>query len=451
MSLLIRTAYYNGYHSIKEMSKDFDIMPFEYDSDFFSQNSALLKILVRECPQYETLLTATFYAPWDAPITKGNPQRFSLPRCLVQPYFCYCPTCLQSENLTIFQDLKTTTCPIHNLKIICNCPQCGIREYWQSANLRQCKCGFLRSTAIPEEMEFFSKGVVDIFDREFLLNFKHLSWMIDSCETLWAERKSPFNCLSFRVKNELHLHLIRMATEQLLRYPGFTLHMHLAPWAVLGGSWYPLIHHYIYTHFSACDLCDPLECCSSISLTAKELIACIERQDQLDMKKILKNNFIRQPQHNCEHYYRTSTTPICELIKQLNSTTSNSIIKKSTLLPDNLINIEETCALLNLCKTTLRALIKKGAIKTEKSNKSQNTQRKILIDKPSAIDFQKKYILIVEISAILKITTKETFELTKYLNIAPSTFSHPPYIFARSDIENAMERLQTEIRKRHPC
>ena len=351
MSLLIRTAYYNGYNSTKEMCKAFKIIPFQHDSEYFSQNSVILKMLARECPQYEMLLTDTFYAHWDASITRGGPKRFSLPRCLVQPYFCYCPACLQSEILTVFQDLKTTTCPIHNLKIICNCPQCGTREFWQNANLRQCKCGFLRSAAIPEEMELFSKGAQDIFDREYFFNFKHLIWMIDSCEILWNERKSPFNHTSFGVKNELHIHLVRMVTEQLLRYPGFTLKMHLAPWAVLGGNWYPLIHHLIYTHFSPCDLCDPPECCSSISLTAKELSVCIERQEQLNMVKILKKNFIKQTQNNGENHYHTSTTPICELIKQLNFTTSHSIIK-NPLRPDGLINIEEACALLRLSKPT---------------------------------------------------------------------------------------------------
>lgn len=448
MSLLIRTAYYNGYNSIKELCKNTNIIPFQSDSDFFSQRSAMLELLTRECPKYKVLLTSTFYAPWDQPYTNGDSKRFSLPRCLVQPYFCYCPACLQSENLTVFQDLRITTCPIHNAKIICNCPECGIREFWQNANLHHCKCGFLRSSAAAEEIKFFSERILDIFDRKYLSNLKHLTWMIESCDTLWNERKLPSNRTLFGVKDELHAHFIRMTEEQLFRYPGFTLKMHLAPWAALGSNWYTIIHRLIEKHFPTRALCDPAECCSSISLTTKELRTSLERQDQLNMMRVIRENFIRIPQANQENLYRASSTPICQLIKQLNSTNNYLAIK--SIREDDFINIQEACTLLKCRETNLRKLIKKGKIKTVSKGNTDCTRRAILINKLSAVKFQQKHILLSEICATLKTLPPATFRLIKRLKIAPMISPHPPYIFARSDIQNAMERLKAEIKESIP-
>ncbi|MGL6242795.1 hypothetical protein [Pseudomonas sp.] len=444
MSLLIRTAHYNGYDSIKELCQIANIIPFQNDSEFFSQNSAMLALLIRECPQYEALLTSTFYAPWDATFTSGDYKHFNLPRCLVQPYFCYCPACLQSENLTVFQDLKITTCPIHKLKIICNCPQCGIREYWQNANLRQCKCGFLRNSAASEEVEFFSKEMLDIFDRESCLHLKHLSWMIDSCDTLWNERKLPSNRTSLGIKNELHVYLTRMAKEQLLRYPGFTLNMHLAPWMTLGSNWYAVIHQFIEKHFSMCALCDPAECCSSISLPINELRMCIEQQKQPNIIRAARKYFTRIPQSNQRIFYGSSSTPICQLIKKLNSTTSYSTTK-ITSWQESFIAFQKTCGLLKCGKGTLQKLIKKGLLKTEINDNNKCTCGMILVDKPYAVDFQKKYILLGEVSADLKASPLVTLRLIKRLKIAPPISSSAPYFFARGDIENAMERLKSEI------
>lgn len=445
MSLLIRTAYYNGYHCIKEMCKPSHITPMQNDSDFFSQRSSMLKMLTRECPQYKSLLTSAFYAPWDEPYTHGDTKRFSLPRCIVQPYFCYCPACLQNENLTIFQDLRITTCPIHNVRIICNCPECGIREFWQNANLRHCKCGFLRSSAVAEEAKFFCENILDIFDLDDLLHLKHLTWMIDSCDTLWNERKLPSNYALFGVKNELQSHFMRMADEQISCYPGFTLKMHLAPWAKLGSNWYNIIHQHIEKNLLTRALCDPAECCSSISLTKKELRMSLESQHQLNMISIISQNFTRIPQANQDNRYRASSTPICQLIKQINSTTSYLAIKR--IREDDFINIQEACTLLRCRETNLRKLIKAGKIKTVGKDEADCTRRMILISKVSAVKFQKKYILLSEICATLKTLPPVTYRLIKRLKNAPTPSPLPPYIFARTEIENAMERLKSEIKK----
>ncbi|HVI41699.1 MAG TPA: hypothetical protein VM577_13690, partial [Anaerovoracaceae bacterium] len=393
----------------------------------------------------------TFYTP-SPPLTHENlNSRFSFFKNAIQPFFCFCPDCFKQGALTVFQDLiGITVCPIHRKKIILNCPRCGIRERWKNADFLHCKCGFLRSEAVSEPINLISTQTFNIFDLEYQPgDLRRLDRIVNSCTKLWNERKNPDNESSFNVQKDLYDHIVKMGIEQLRLYPGFTLNMHLSPWAMQGHDLYSLAREVLSTHINPCYLCEPSTCCSGVSLTARELQLCIENRDHSELKRIITKNLTKQPRKNGELQYYTSITPYCELIKKINST-NLFITTDSTLEKIEFISTTEASMLLNCASGTVIWLLDQGFLKTEHIKKIRGSGHRILIQKQSIANFNKLYILVGEISSLLNTSPFEVVKIINVAHIQPAHSFRGPYVFVRKDIEDSIELLRAVLKERHP-
>lgn len=449
--LLIRTAFHNGYNSISDMCDDFNVKPFWNSNLLLTKNSILLQLLIHECPEHKDLLTNTFYASAPCNTLETLKSTHDVTLSSTQPYFCYCPICIQQEILTIFQDLRgNPICPIHNTNIIINCPNCRRYERWKTANLAQCKCGLLRKSVLPEKANLFIYQTTDIFERKFIMDDLELLYhIVDSCQTLWQARKNPENNTEFRIQQQLNQHIFEMVNEQLQRYPGFTLKMHLAPWTARTSGLYSLVHDHICTHFSPSGHCISEECCSSITLTAKEFQFCITNRDYLNVKQIIKTKLIKKNRQYGKAQLYTGATRFCELVKETNST-ELCLAQDSLLQDQELINTREAAVLLNCISTTVIWLADYGFLKRGDENKIRGPGHKNLIQKHSIIEFSKRCILVGEISTAFSIAPREVVRITNKLNIKPLHQFRGPYVFARCDIEDAVESFHSEIEKKYP-
>lgn len=450
--LLIRTAFFNGYGSVQHLCSELDIALHADQAFLLSQDSALLKLLKHECPEYAALLTDTFYAPTAAEVSNTENTRFSFQPFSIEKYFSYCPDCLQQEIITVFQDYKKlSACPIHYKKIIKACPKCGTRERWVNIDLERCKCGFLRKTVLSEKAALIKNKPLDIFERKYPMDdLQFLSSEIDHCKVLWNERKNTDNATPFEMEREFHQHVLNMATVQLNRYPGFTLDMHLAPWITRdGGKFYSLAHDFICSHFNSLCLCDPAVCCSGVKITAKEFQFCIKGRYYPDVKRLITKNLIKQRRLYGQPQNYKSIIPICELVKKINS--ANLVLTPSSLLDHpELISTTEAAVYLNCVSSTVVWLSDQGFLKKKGNQTIRGSGHKILIQKSSVAAFIEYFILVGEISAALNIAPREVIRITNKLEISPVHSFRGPYVFARKDIERLKVQIQAEVNVRHP-
>ncbi|QTD31738.1 helix-turn-helix domain-containing protein [Pseudomonas fluorescens] len=449
--LLIRTAFFNGYNTVNDLCHDFNVQKPKDNNWLLTKDSDFLKTLIEECPEYESSLSSAFYLPWSKAATDASSTSYSFPYNAIQRYFCFCPECLKQEMFTVFQDLEQiSACPIHKNKIIVYCPNCGGREFWNNANLIYCKCGFLRKEAFPEPVKWIRDQTLNIFDPDYrACDLRHLSFIVDSCKQLWDERKNPNNPTTFETHKELHKQIDRMVTEQILRYPGFTLNMHLAPWAVQGQSLYSLAREILSARVNPCYLCDSAICCSGVRLTAQQFQFCIKNRSYPELKRIIMKNLTREPRERGDFQYYTSAMPICEFIKQINST-DLCLATESKLENLDYIGTTEASVLLNCARGTVSWLADQGFLKKEPTAKIRGSGHKILIQKQSIAEFNRLFILVGEISAALNVSPFDAVTITNIVQIPPTHSFRGPYVFARKDIEESMEALRTVARERHP-
>jgi hypothetical protein len=240
-----------------------------------------------------------------------------------------------------------------------------------------------------------------------------------------------------------------MVSEQLRRYPNFSLSMHLAPWASRSNGLYSLVHDYVCANFFPGPECTTEDCCSSITLTAKEFQFSITNRNYLHIKQIINASLIKKNRLHGQPQLYTCKTRACELINTTNATESDST-QDSFLQDQELISTTEATALLNCSNPTVLWLADYGFLKKENANKIRGPGRRNLLQKSSIIEFAERCILVGEISKAFNIAPREVVRITTKLNIKPLHPFRGPYVFDRIEIENVTELFQLEVNEKYP-
>lgn len=188
--ILMRTAHYNGYSTVKCMCAALEIPCHTGALNLLTEQSPLICELIAVAPELEPLFEDNIYGyggypyhAWFVDDIAVNPVQFSR-------RFTYCPECLRSEVISIFQDIKgLSVCPIHECCIISQCPACNARKQWTDANLFHCGCGFDRRNTKIERAKLFDAEQLDTFGpKSYIAELSRIANAAQLASEFWLSR-----------------------------------------------------------------------------------------------------------------------------------------------------------------------------------------------------------------------------------------------------------------------
>jgi hypothetical protein len=185
-SLLIRTAYHNGFKSVAKMIASLqgenNARPFDWQLD----HSSMANLFEELDTKKPTVLP--FYRS-TSKITRGAPvyiNHIAVPLTLLKmKKHRICPECISEGWQRYIQDFDIIdACPYHDCSYIDHCPSCEQQITWTDCNGALCKCGFdLRNTPKQPKHSQLSTRLLSIFrsgDQEsfdsFLINLQALRY-----------------------------------------------------------------------------------------------------------------------------------------------------------------------------------------------------------------------------------------------------------------------------------
>ncbi|MFJ5296839.1 TniQ family protein [Pseudomonas sp. NPDC088368] len=192
-SLLIRTAYHNGFKSVAKMiaslKGEHNARPFDWQLN----NSSIAKLFATL--DTNALSPLPFYSS-ASPITRGAPviiNDITIPLTLLKTKkHSICPACLAEGWQKYVQDFVILeSCPYHHYSYIEQCPSCMQDLSWTECNGVFCKCGYdLRNS--PKTYKFckfadqllltFRNKNQNVFD-SFLINLQALRYFYSTTHT----------------------------------------------------------------------------------------------------------------------------------------------------------------------------------------------------------------------------------------------------------------------------
>jgi len=316
----MRTAHYNGYSTVKSMCAALEIPCRAGALNLLTEQSPLIFELIAAAPEFEPLFEDNIYGhggypcrSWLVDDIAVNPVQFS--RRLT-----YCPECLRSEVITIFQDIKgLSVCPIHQCCIISQCPACKALEQWTDANLFQCGCGFDRRNSKIERAKLFDAEQLETFGpKSYITELSRIANVAQIAREFWLSRAPNEEKLNYQPMHELQEHAMRMISAQLKKYPGLTRALHLAPWVSTHPQIEKIAYRVIKTRRILSDDCVRGDCCREIELTVGQLLyaADINKNSNCKTRKMIAEHFESSSKLMSKKYYRCKT-PICKLTNPL--------------------------------------------------------------------------------------------------------------------------------------
>lgn len=168
-SILIRTAFHNGYSSITQLARRLDAPPSYSLQENLLGNSGLSKRFIDENPKFKDKIKSSFYnqvkgPTSNSPVIINNTQiPFSFLR--TNGHFV-CPDCLKNDGyIKQIHDINIVDiCPIHKRFLRSTCGQCGVPLKWTYPETQSpCECkNSITQTHLADESsgaEFIQKSL----------------------------------------------------------------------------------------------------------------------------------------------------------------------------------------------------------------------------------------------------------------------------------------------------
>lgn len=436
-SLLMRTAHYNGFGTVRNMCDYFTFKPHRL-IDLLDQNSPLLKIVDKEAPLLADNLRKAFYtvaANGSHSIKAGD---ISLPRGACPNNFYYCPQCIEVSQSPIFHDiLDIGMCLLHGAKLITACPSCRETECWYNAQLFHCKCNFERRTA-NRVIANFTPCVFDPFQSPLDIEEIQFKYHISKvCVALWDARRDAGNHRSCDLPLQIIKHIDMIVAAQVARYPGFIKTLHRAPWINYGSDSLAWIAdralERLCTGVQSC----PNDCCRFAMIDRNNAVRAMfdDKQSSAEVARSCIRGWMEQ-----QSEVNYSVPPRCEIIRRVNAKYSSDVEQRS-VNSDGLTE-DEVAALLKCPLSVVRHLQMYGWLKHLETTAPYQSLLPKVLDRHSTEQFAKQYILVDELC--------ETFDLPDYFLISlidtaqiqsNSRFSGPKF-FPRTTTYELLSQLQ---------
>ncbi|MNM46056.1 hypothetical protein D3C81_569860 [compost metagenome] len=443
--VIMRTALHNGYSSVATMCTGLEVSCNRDSLDLLTEQSSLVEKLFAQAPDIAQRLLSILYTTKGTNDSYWGIDNICLTRSEFARTFRYCPKCLQNELITVFQDLKSLMiCPLHRAEIVNQCPICNQRVNWTEAHLFFCKCGFDRRNTFCKEGALLNRERLETFgENSYIRKLSKITTIALTSDDIWKTRSPTNEHSTGNLVAEVRQHAANMINTQIDKLPGFTQRMHLSPWILSHTLLVTLAKEIINKKCTFHIDCSNEACCSGITLKMNELYY------STDSKKVWPNdetyyseNFELRYSQTKGRYYK-SHQPICKLVKLMYD--QALILKyKKEHIPSTHLKMQEVADIVQCGVLTVRQLTKLGYLQTLHTASRSGRENPILIPKQSANEFQNTYILIGEISNLLKISPSKAIRLLRRLNMISDHDGAGPHIFKRCEIIPNIKKLATE-------
>jgi len=446
--VMMRTALHNGYGNVKSMCMALRVPCHSDAIDLLTEQSLLIKKLAMAAPEVEQALFHNIYTLNNVGAARWIIDDIALSRSQFSKHFIYCPECLLTEVITVFQDIKDVpVCPLHQVRLVTQCPACLGREHWTTASLLFCECGFDRRNAEAQKGKLYDEERLETFGPTTYINrLSRLADLAQICDEIWQFRKPCDEKTIVHLTDTVQDHALKMISTQLAKFPGFTRAVHLAPWTSSHPLLEKLADRIINENYTVNSTCPSDQCCAEVELTFPQIINAIGgKKTWSKHRKLVSNNFEASLDSPQPTFYR-SHIKICKFVNLIYDRNVN-LEREKTDTGRKFCTVAEAADLLSCGHETVRKLGELGYLqRTNKNNEQRKRQAHFFLRK-SVTDFNRSYILLENICQTLN---TKPFKLAHQLNLLGIASDHDnlgPYVYKKHKIIDIWDKLKKELEK----
>lgn len=447
-SVMIRTAYANGFGSVSAMARAFgakeSLQPFAWQM----QHSKLVNQLASHEHLNGQQFQASFYLQLGR--TSESPVEvmgLAVPSISIRTdAYSFCPDCIRAGTHSSILDLSwLQSCPHHDCRLESACPQClrGIR--WTQLSGPHCQCGFdLRTTPKTHSYSESSHRLLKIFrtknqpalDR-FIFALRALRYSTHS------EQAGQVQETAARVADceATVFDDLMKASKQL--YPCLPLRPLLAPWIASGDSWIKSqvqrLLHSSANRTGTKGRCD----CSALQLYQDEMIYAL-KISPTTLRSLLIRDFV-QREKGTETRWKYSAKKLCMLLEQpsaLSLQSEQSATPEITTLGSSThLTTEEVAIRLGVYPEAVRSACSRSFMQ---AGVKKGAHGRMLIQVTAVDHFSENFAFIGQLATELGLP--RTTLSAKLLHIGVTPISGPDLdgglitIYRRSDINCQVQK-----------
>lgn len=442
--VMMRTAHHNGYRTVASMCGFLNVPCGGDGLDLLIEQSPLIRKLSMEAPQISLSLSNHAYTMNAPDIAHWSIDEVTLYRSQFTQDFKYCPKCLNDELATIFSDLsELPACPLHQIQLITNCPNCQQHERWTQANLLFCNCGFDRRKAQCQLGTLVNEDHLETFGPDsYIRTLSHKLNIALTCDEIWQSRKPKSVQSDGCFADIVYKHAAAMLNHQMIRYPGFTRAMHLAPWIASHPLLVSIAQEMVKEKSTINAKCVSGLCCTDVALTMSELVYSVGGATEWPKdKNFIRRNFSLNHRQFGDHFYHCHT-PICRMISSLKDKALKLKSKKEVIASDY-FSTPETAKLLQCSSGEVTQLAELGYLKRFRPDGKIGSGHAVLIHKQSVDNFNNIYLLVGRIATKLKTSPINAVRLLNQQGIDCDHNKLGPHVYEAHKIHSAWEKLTT--------
>ncbi|MNC03708.1 hypothetical protein D3C75_511250 [compost metagenome] len=444
-SILMRTAFHNGYKSVHELKAALNISKTKSLLQLVFADGNMCIALCGECPDLATGLNKNFYSQLlklhtyrDETIIAG----MTVPWTALRRPCVFCPLCLQEGHMRFIQDIAGfQSCPYHNVQYLTVCTACNRPFKWKESVDYHCRCGFdLRLSPSVYDTDDSGLKLLELFhnhDQEtFNRTFAALQCLNVRTPTT-PTTPSKFDI--FRTALEIGLRNEKCLSDFLNAGIKSYGQMHpsaiTAPWLLSNDAWIQATTAKLNAQRRwKSTPCAKPNCCAKFSLTSDYFIHHLAMtRTALSEATSIKNVIKKRIGKKC--YYTSDN--MCEFVADKIGC-ANHLPNFHNIIRSDYCHMLDAVKILHLPYRQIHNLIDYGYFKDcIKINKTH-----ILIAKKTITNFATTYISSSELASALsiKIFSTTLHEVLKSLNIQalelPSTSYTRFRIYPRASINS---------------
>jgi hypothetical protein len=402
-SILMRTAFHNGYTSIYEMKAALNISRTKSLLQLVFADGNMCIALCVECPDLATQLKKCFYSQLlklhtyrDNTIIAG----MTVPWAALRRNCVFCPLCLQENHMRFIQDIAGfQSCPYHKVQYLTVCAACNRPFKWKEAVDYHCRCGFdLRLSPSIYDTDDSGLKLLELFHNHDQETFNRTFTALQCLTARPPNTTLKFNI--FRTALEIGLRneqcLSDFINECIKNYGQMHPSAITAPWLLSNDTW-------IQTTTSKLNAqrrwkgapCAKPNCCANFSLTSDYFFHHLGMTGTALSEAVTIGKINKK--HISKKYYYISDY-MCEFVAD-KIRNANHLPNFHNIIRSDYCHMLDAVKILHLPYSQIHNLIDYGYFKDcIKINKTH-----ILIAKKTITNFATTYISSSELASALSI------------------------------------------------
>ncbi len=363
-SILMRTAFHNGFSCVNTMAKALKIPGISSPLRLVLSDGPLCSLLCDASHSLEERLKESFYSQFRthlgcrADILIAG---MAVPWVALRRPQVFCPRCLQDGYLKFIQDIDGFgSCPYHGTAYLTKCAICERSFNWKSILDSHCLCGFdlRQSPDIRSDdqsgltlLKIFRSLDQDAFNRTFAalncLRFRYLKS---------GRRTDIFDtALNIGLKSKKCLH--DLLTSDLLNYRQLPPQAIAAPWLSSEDEWIRTTTQKFVLQYSwRSTPCATQNCCANFGLTANDLRPLLSLS-RTHLSEAVNSGKIKKQYIGSFLFY--TSKHLCVFLRSINCKAKRPPVN-GNLDRENYLCLSEIRLSLQLQTPTIKLLIARG-------------------------------------------------------------------------------------------